>query len=127
MRARLFVVWSLLPALASAFVSISQALYGADLASIRALQHGNFSRPATATLGFLWTLPESSTDTRGLGGGITWAWNPRLCDDLKPRFREDIFGWDSFLNCQDYKASVARAFDKWSANNRWSTHTPTDR
>jgi len=72
-----------------------------------------------AELGYLWTMPSDVSNTAGLGGGITWAWNPTLCDDLRPRFREDIFGWPSFLNCDDYKSAVARAFDKWSANNRW--------
>jgi len=106
----------------------TQTLYGGQIADIQAqMRGGPYTRrnaggtigASQADLGYLWHMPENVSDTTGLGGGITWAWDPKLCDQLAPRFREDIFGWESFLNCDDYKAAVARAFDKWSANNRW--------
>ena len=70
------------------------------------------------TLGYLWDLPASSTSTRGLGGGITWAWDPVLCDDLQPQFREDFF-FIEYISCKDLKAAMHRAFMSWSANHAY--------
>lgn len=108
---------ALLPSCLS-FVTISQALYGADLANIRALAHGNFSAPATATLGFLWTFPEQSTDDRGLGGGIAWAWDDALCGAIEPLLKEDLFFFP-LVECKDIKAAMHRALDSWAANHRF--------
>ena len=47
-----------------------------------------------------------------MGGGITWAWDPAMCDLLQPKFREDVFGMGHFLGCAEMKAAVSRAFDK---------------
>ena len=55
---------------------------------------------------------------RGLGGGITYAWDPNLCEPLASRFSEDIFGFPGFLDCSTIKAAVALA-TKWAANNRF--------
>ena len=33
-------------------------------------------------MSMLWTAPEDESSTSGLGGGITWAWDPELCDEL---------------------------------------------
>jgi hypothetical protein len=99
-------------------VTLSQSLYGADYASVAALQHGNFTRPATATLGFLWTLPRDALDTRGLGGGITWAWDDALCPALAPLLKEDLFFYP-LVECHNLKASMNRAFESWASNHRF--------
>ena len=109
---------ALLPAFASAFVTISQSLYGADLAAFRALQNGTFTGAATATLGFLWNFPTLTTDTRGLGGGIAWAWDDSLCPAIEPLMKEDLFFWP-LVRCKDLKAAMHRAFDSWAANHRF--------
>eukprot|EP00316_Scyphosphaera_apsteinii_P023363 CAMPEP_0119309582 /NCGR_PEP_ID=MMETSP1333-20130426/15845_1 /TAXON_ID=418940 /ORGANISM="Scyphosphaera apsteinii, Strain RCC1455" /LENGTH=578 /DNA_ID=CAMNT_0007313575 /DNA_START=76 /DNA_END=1812 /DNA_ORIENTATION=- len=93
----------------------SQTNYGAQISEIQAMMKGDkVDRPVHAQLGWLWTLPEDVHDPRGLGGGITWAWNPALCQSL--RFKENAFG---FVGCQEIRTALARAFDKWSANNRF--------
>jgi len=103
---------------ATSFVTLSQTLYGADLASARALQHGNFTGAATATLGFLWTLPELATDTNGLGGGIAWAWDDALCPALTPLLKEDLF-FAPLVECHHLKAAMHRAFESWASNHRF--------
>ena len=73
-------------------------------------------------LGSLWTLPADSLDTTGLGGGITFAFDPQLCGRIMPLFREDIAG-ASFITCDDIKASVFRAFNAWGTNSRFFKFT----
>ena len=73
-------------------------------------------------LGSLWTLPANALDTTGLGGGITFAFDPELCGRLMPLFREDIAG-ASFITCDDIKASVFRAFNAWGTNSRFFKFT----
>ena len=73
-----------------------------------------------AALGFLWTYPESVDDTRGLGGGIAWAWDEDgLCgpDGILGLFREDLFSYD-LVGCEDLRAAMNRAFASWSDNHR---------
>ena len=66
----------------------------------------------------LWSSPPDSTSTRGLGGGITYAWDPQVCGpDLHPKFSENgAFGID-FAGCDDIAASSRRAFKSWSDNH----------
>ena len=74
-------------------------------------------------LGSLWTFPaEDALDTTGLGGGITFAFDPQLCGRIMPLFREDIAG-ASFITCDDIKASVFRAFNAWGTNSRFFKFT----
>ena len=73
-------------------------------------------------LGSLWTFPADALDTTGLGGGITFAFDPELCGRLMPLFREDIAG-ASFITCDDIKASVFRAFNAWGTNSRFFKFT----
>ena len=73
-------------------------------------------------LGSLWTLPADALDTTGLGGGITFAFDPQLCGRIMPLFREDIAG-ASFITCDDIKASVFRAFNAWGTNSRFFKFT----
>lgn len=103
---------------AHGWISQSQSIYGAQISEIQDQMNGlKSNRDVVTQLGFLWTMPEAVDDSTGLGGGITWAWNPELCELLKPRFREGILGQD-FLDCDDYRAAIAHAFDTWAANNR---------
>ncbi len=109
---RLVLVMQLLGA-AQAWVSKSQSVYGAQISEIQAMLRGeNVNRDPRAQLGYLWHMPENPDDTRGLGGGITWAWDPALCTMLAPQFKEDIMWWGNFVNCDNFKAAVSRAFDK---------------
>lgn len=112
------VMSSLLAGVADAFVTMSQTAYGADLAAFRDLQHGRFAGPPTSTLGFLWTFPELTNDTRGLGGGITWAWDDAICPMIQPLLREDLFFFP-LVRCNDLKAAMHRAFESWAANHRF--------
>lgn len=110
---------ALAPDSVSGWVTSSQSIYGAQIHEIQAQMRGErVNKPSIEQLGWLWYWPEDTTSTRGLGGGITWAFSPELCKDLGPRFREDIFG-GLLLGCEDYRAAMARAFDKWSANSRF--------
>lgn len=81
-------------------------------------QIARFSRTLSCAelLGYLWTLPDDPTSHVGLGGGITWAWDPALCDALLPRFREDFF-FVPFVDCTMLKAAMNRGFHSWSANS----------
>lgn len=109
---RLFLFMQLLGA-ARGWVSKSQSVYGAQISEIQAMLRGeNVNRDPRAQLGYLWHMPENPDDTRGLGGGITWAWDPALCTMLAPQFKEDIMWWGNFVNCDNFKAAVSRAFDK---------------
>ena len=49
-----------------------------------------------------------SEELNGLGGGITWAWDPALCDKLLPQFSEkDSSGPGSNLvTCEGVKAAT---------------------
>lgn len=112
---------------AHAWVTKSQSQFGAQVSEIQAQMNGDKvydvngnPRDPQMQLGYLWHAPLDPQDTRGLGGGITWAWNPDLCDPLLKKFREDIFGYPGgFVNCDDMRAAIARALDKWAANNRF--------
>ena len=101
------------------WVTISQSRHGAQLNTIKSQMAGeqlDYGPMVQQTLGYLWDLPASSTSTRGLGGGITWAWDPVLCDDLQPQFREDFF-FIEYISCRDLKAAMHRGFSSWSANH----------
>mmetsp|Transcript_48604 Transcript_48604/g.127008 ORF Transcript_48604/g.127008 Transcript_48604/m.127008 type:complete len:663 (-) Transcript_48604:239-2227(-) len=104
---------------AHGWVTSSQSLYGAQIEQVKDMMEGQVTgRTPIAELGWLWHYPTSNDDNRGLGGGITWAWDSALCSKLEPRFREDIIGGD-LVGCNEMKAAIARAFDKWGANSRF--------
>ena len=113
----------LLLSTANAWVTISQSRYGTQVEAIRAL----FANPPPQidpfanlndqqTLGYLWTTPSDPTSHEGLGGGLTWAWDPKLCDHLLPRFREDFF-FVPFVTCDSVRSAMHRGFASWSDNN----------
>lgn len=66
--------------------------------------------------GQLWNMPDDPESTHGLGGGIAYAWDPKLCDLLLPRMRENVM---NLISCADLKASLQRGFDAWAINNRF--------
>jgi len=115
---RMAVVTAMLAG-AHGWVTKSQSVYGAQISEIQDLMAGRpTGREIQSELGFLWTYPESSDDETGLGGGITWAWDPKLCALLLSNFRETI-PFANLVTCNDFKAAIARAFDKWAANTRF--------
>ena len=101
------------------WVTTSQSVYGAQIDEIQDQMRGAPStRFVQAELGGLWTLPADPADTAGLGGGISFAWDPALCDRLLPRFREDYSIFGTAVSCTDLKAAVHRAFASWSSNHK---------
>ena len=87
---------------ATGWVSISQSAYGGQIADIAAQLRGETTENVPVDyqqkLGYLWTLPEDTSDSRGLGGGIAWAWDPNLCDSILDQFSEDFF-FIPFITC----------------------------
>ena len=86
--------FSFLVGSASGWVTISQARFGAQIDGIVQQMRGlttDMEPNIQQKLGYLWTFPEDSDDTTGLGGGITWQWDPRLCDSILDQFSEDFF------------------------------------
>ena len=66
---------------ASGWVASVQSTYGAQIDQIADQLHGvplPDDRHWQSQLGSLWHYPEDTHDTRGLGGGITYAWDPEL-------------------------------------------------
>merc|ERR1719440_2753888 len=68
-------------------------------------------------MGYLWTFPADSSDPAGLGGGITWQWDPALCDSILDNFSEDFFFID-FITCDNLRGAMHRAFASWADNHR---------
>jgi hypothetical protein len=66
--------------------------------------------------GQIWAFPEDETSTHGLSGGITYAWDPHLCDQLLPLMRENVA---NLISCADLKAALQRGFDAWAMNSRY--------
>jgi len=66
----------------------------------------------------LWSSPIDSTDARGLGMGINYAWDPFVCgEDLEHAFSENGLWGLKFADCEAIMASVRRAFKSWSDNH----------
>ncbi len=64
----------------------------------------------------LWTLPLDVNSGEGLGGGLNYAWDPNLCDQLLPVFSEDVPGV-SFIDCDSLRAAFSRALYTWSVHH----------
>ena len=64
----------------------------------------------------IWDFPQSSVSTAGLGSGITYAWDPELCANMLPTFREDLEGV-SFITCNSLRAAWSRALNTWSVHH----------
>ena len=74
------------------------------------------------TLGYYWHYPALTDDNRGLGGGISWAFDDELCvkndaygsrKKFEDTFKEDFF-FAKFVTCVDIRASLHRAFKTWT-------------
>jgi hypothetical protein len=129
------LVSSLTPAVG--WVTTSQATYGVGIMDIVTMMRGgaygsHVRHWQFGQLGHLWSYnPQGRTGAAGtpntsnvretmmgLGGGITWAWDPTLCAALDPLFNEDPWGFD-LVDCAGYRAAVNRAFNNWAGNNRF--------
>ena len=103
---------------AAGWISASQAKYGTQIDEIVKASDGLSRASAFRSLGWLWTYPRDPLDTKGLGGSITWALDPALCDHLLPRMREG-FWRQSFVGCPMIKASIQRALNAWAINHAY--------
>ena len=66
---------------AAGWISISQAKYGTQIEDMVKASYGLSRASAFRSLGWLWTYPRDSLDTKGLGGSITWALDPKMSGD----------------------------------------------
>ena len=114
MNMRSVLMAALLPT-AMAWITISQNFRGATSEAIRRQLHGE-DPMAVSDLSYIWTMPEDTTSSRGLGRGISWAWDRQLCDDLLPQFNENFF-FGSFVTCFDLRAAMHRGFASWAAHH----------
>ncbi len=67
-------------------------------------------------ISMLWTAGSDHAEHAGLGGGITWAWDDQLCDDLLPQFNEDLW-FAPLVTCGSLRAAMTRAFASWAAHH----------
>lgn len=69
---------------------------------------------------FRWSLSDTWREEYGLGGGITFAFDPNFCSDILPMFAEgkDLFKFEKFVTCYTIKDTVRSAFSTWESNNR---------
>ena len=78
-----------------------------------------------------WTAGSNTSYTEGLKGGIAWAIDPKLCEQLMPLFPEDTvwrrdyifpgYIWayitPSFLSCDHLKETIRNSMQAWEAAN----------
>ena len=64
----------------------------------------------------LWSRPTTEQPSLGLGNGITFAWDSRLCEALLSQFNEDL-PFARLVTCDSLRAAVTRAFASWSAHH----------
>ena len=92
---------------ATGWVTISQSRFGGQIDNIRNQMNGlntDAEPNIQQKLGYLWTFPEDVGDDTGLGGGITWQWDPNLCGSILDRFSEDFF----FIRVPKFRGSNFR-------------------
>jgi hypothetical protein len=106
---------------AGAWVTITQRISGVPLSDIKQAQRGTGPSVTSGdygkTLGYLWHYPDDPSSDRGLGGGITWAWDPELCGKLLPKFGERYAMGAEFVSCKYLRAAMHRSFNEWSSNH----------
>ena len=90
MRAAVLLLLGALVPRSSAWLTTSQARYGAELEEIQASFFAASQKSADRSLGWLWSAPNDARSNRGLGGSITWAWDPELCTYLMTAFKEEV-------------------------------------
>ena len=69
-----------------------------------------------------WPLPQDTTSTVGLGGGLAWTQDADLCAALLDRFDAETFDYFghrflSFVSCEEITDALLRGFSTWSANH----------
>ena len=80
-----------------------------SLAQLRA-SRGNLNR--------VWTYPPDATSSAGLGGGLTFAYDRKICDELLPAMSEASGLWGlRFVDCDTIFAAIRSAFASWSVNH----------
>ena len=120
------------------WVTQSQSKYGVRPQDAASAFRGG-GRPSSdphTNIGYYWHAPVDRADTRGLGGGIAWAWDDALCQEggwlspeqeahfkgrgdsspsgrLEDQFSEDFFFFD-FVTCISIRAAMHRAFQTWA-------------
>ena len=77
------------------WITKAQAVYGVSYdAIINQYQGGAEPEDPRSELSMLWGFNPNPATVRqmahGLNGGITWAWDDKLCSDLLPLFHEDV-------------------------------------
>lgn len=121
----MFSVAAALVGSAAGWVTIAQESNGAQYGMIARAMNGTWTpaeaanTPSIQLFGRIWHMPESDEDMAGLGGGIAYAWDPTLCDNIMPKFRESLFFYDKFIDCGQIKQTFARALQAWSRNHRY--------
>lgn len=99
------------------WITIAQSR-GAQITDINQQLYNTTAGPVAFSkrLGYMWSMPESTDSTVGLGGGITWAIDDALCEKMMDSFSESIVGF-SLSSCFTMKAAIHRAFQSWAANS----------
>lgn len=115
---------------AHAWTTISQSWHGAQIRTIQ-IQTGpnNATDPDRAAgsnvaaiaqrLNWVWSEAGDMSDQSGLGGGLTWAFDPDICStksNLLGQFHESLFGV-GLVNCESLRSAMHRAFASWAANS----------
>ena len=119
----LMVLGALLHIPVLGWTTIAQTAFGGQFAemaaSVRSAYVNNsvLDLPPHRSLSRIWHTPADVHDTYGLGGGIAFAWDPQLCEQILPLFREDIF-FAELVSCGDIQQSMSRAMNAWSQNHR---------
>lgn len=68
-----------------------------------------------------WPAPTEVGDSAGLGGGISFAYDPQFCEQMLPRFAAesaiDPLGLTEELRCAQLYAAMDNAMDTWANNH----------
>ena len=99
-------------------MDLNCTIEGAQITDINQQLYNTTAGPVAFSkrLGYMWSMPESTDSTVGLGGGITWAIDDALCEKMMDSFSESIVGF-SLSSCFTMKAAIHRAFQSWAANS----------
>ena len=97
---------------AHSWVSTSQHQRDAAAGSLQRLRESN------GAINRVWNSPLEATSTDGLGGGLSFAYDTNLCDELLPSFSEASGLWGlTFVDCESIFAAIRTAFSTWSTNH----------
>ena len=110
MRSWTVIVATFFAAQTAAWTTISQSYWGAQLDTIKLQMNPNTTTDVEPVqrLGYMWSSPDNTSDGRGIGGGITWAFDPNLCSNIITSFSEQPFMGIKFVECDEIQAAVHR-------------------